>query len=65
MLVFGLGLAIVLMAFAATIIMKLLAKYPTISWLGLIVLLYVAGEMLYRGIFDDGVGILAYMNGVA
>ena len=28
MLVFGLGLAIVLMAFAATLIMKLLAKYP-------------------------------------
>ena len=30
MLVFGLGLAILLMAFAATLIMKLLAKYPWI-----------------------------------
>ncbi len=57
MLVFGLGLAIVLMAFAATMIMKLLATYPWISWIGLIVLLYVAGEMMYRGIFDATTGI--------
>jgi len=59
-LVIGLGLAIVLMAFAATLIMKLLASYPWISWLGLIVLLYVAFEMLYRGITncDTGIGPL-------
>ena len=60
MLIFGLGLAIILMAFAATIIMRLLTKFPWISWLGLIVLLYVAGEMMYRGFFDihSGVGPL-------
>lgn len=57
MLVFGLGLAILLMAFAATLIMKLLSKYPWISWLGLIVLVYVAGEMLYRGFFDASSGV--------
>ena len=57
MLIFGLGLAILLMAFAATLIMKLLTRYPWISWLGLFVLLYVAGEMLYRGIFDQAYGI--------
>jgi len=57
MLVFGLGLAIVLMAFAATMIMHLLAKYPWISWVGLIVLVYVAGEMLFRGAFDINHGV--------
>ena len=57
MLIFGLGLAILLMAFAATMIMKLLATYPWISWLGLIVLIYVAGEMMYRGFFDMTYGI--------
>ncbi|SFR52020.1 TerC family protein [Litoreibacter janthinus] len=57
MLIFGLVLAIVLMAFAATMIMKLLTHYPWISWLGLIVLLYVAGEMFYRGVFDMHTGI--------
>ena len=56
-LIFGLGLAILLMAFAATMIMKLLANYPWISWLGLIVLLYVAGEMMYRGFFDINSGV--------
>jgi len=57
-LVFGLGLAIVMMAFAATLIMKLLARYPWISWAGLAVLLYVSCDMLYRGIFDESTGIL-------
>lgn len=57
MLIFGLALAIILMAFAATMIMKLLATYPWISWLGLIVLIYVAGEMMYRGFFDVSQGV--------
>ncbi len=56
-LVFGLGLAILLMAFAATLIMKLLTNYPWISWLGLFVLVYVAAEMFYRGVFDINQGI--------
>jgi len=56
-LVVGLGLAILLMAFAATLIMKLLARYPWISWVGLIVLLYVAFEMLYRGVTNCETGI--------
>ncbi len=56
-LVFGLGLAILLMAFAATMIMKILTRYPFISWLGLIVLVYVAGEMLFRGVFDMNYGV--------
>lgn len=57
LLVFGLGLAILLMAFAATLIMKLLTRYPWISWMGLIVLVYVAGEMLFRGVFDATYGV--------
>ncbi|MDG1936518.1 MAG: TerC family protein [Paracoccaceae bacterium] len=57
MLVFGLALAILLMAFAATFIMKLLTHYPWISWLGLVVLIYVASEMLFRGIFDVNYGV--------
>ena len=57
LLVFGLGLAILLMAFAATLIMKLLTRYPWISWAGLIVLIYVAGHMLFRGVFDMSYGV--------
>ncbi len=57
MLVFGLGLAIVLMACAATVVMTLLTRFPWISWLGLMILIYVAGEMLYRGFVDADLGI--------
>jgi len=64
-LVFGLGLAILLMAFAATMIMKLLTRFPWISWVGLFVLIYVALEMFYRGIFDPANGILAFLGGGA
>ncbi len=65
MLIFGLGLAILLMAFAATLIMKLLTRFPWISWLGLFVLIYVAVEMFYRGIFHPVNGILAFLGGGA
>jgi len=62
-LVIGLAIAIIAMACFATMIMKLLSKYPWISWLGLFVLIYVAAEMLYKGVFDPQRGILAYING--
>ena len=57
LLVMGLALAILLMAFAATLIMHLLTRFPVISWLGLAVLVYVAGEMLWRGFMDVDHGI--------
>ena len=49
LLVFGLALAIAMMGFCATIIVKLLTRFPIISWLGLIVLIYVSGRMLFEG----------------
>lgn len=61
-LVVGLAIAIIAMACFATMIMRLLTRYPWISWLGLVVLIYVAGEMFYKGIFDPERGILAYLN---
>jgi YjbE family integral membrane protein len=62
-LVIGLAIAIIAMACFATMIMKLLTSYPWISWLGLIVLIYVSAEMMYKGIFDPNRGLLAYFNG--
>jgi YjbE family integral membrane protein len=49
MLVFGLVLAIALMGFCASIIVRLLTRYPAISWLGLVVLIIVSGRMLSDG----------------
>ena len=48
-LIFGLALAILLMGFAAGVIVKILARYPWVSWAGLVILVYVALKMLYEG----------------
>ncbi len=37
------------MAVAASYIAKLLARYPWITWIGLLVIVYVALDMIYRG----------------
>jgi YjbE family integral membrane protein len=51
-LMIGLALSIVLMAVAANVIAKLLVRHAWISWLGLAIVLYVALEMIWRGIFE-------------
>lgn len=48
-LIIGLGIAIVLMAVAANFIADLLARYPWIAWVGLLVILYVALDMIFDG----------------
>jgi YjbE family integral membrane protein len=48
-LVIGLAIAVVLMAVAASFIARLLARYPWVTWVGLIIVLYVALEMMWRG----------------
>jgi YjbE family integral membrane protein len=49
LLVFGLGLSIALMAFCATMVMRLLTRYPWISYLGLAFLCYLAADMMIDG----------------
>ena len=51
-LVFGLVLSIALMGVAASYIAKLLHRHRWISYVGLIVILYVAIEMCYRGVLE-------------
>ncbi|MDQ1343833.1 MAG: hypothetical protein QG650_553 [Patescibacteria group bacterium] len=48
-LAIGLVVSIVLMAFASGAIAKMLDKYPQIQWVGLIVILFVAVEMILQG----------------
>ena len=47
LLAFGLGLSILLMAFAANYTAKLIKKYSWISWVGLIAILFVAVQLIY------------------
>ncbi|SDP17804.1 integral membrane protein, YjbE family [Filomicrobium insigne] len=48
-LVVGLAVAIVLMALAAHFIARLLVRYPWITWIGLLIIVYVSLDMIYRG----------------
>ena len=48
LLAFGLGLSILLMAFAANYTAKLIKKYSWISWVGLSAILFVAVQLIYE-----------------
>ena len=47
-LVIGLAIAIILMAVASSYIARRLQSYPWIAWVGLLIILYVALDMIYR-----------------
>ena len=47
-LVIGLAVAVILMAVASTYIARLLARYPWIAWIGLLIIVFVALDMIYR-----------------
>jgi YjbE family integral membrane protein len=57
-LMVGLVIAVAMMGVAANIIAKYIERYRWIAWIGLLVILYVAGTMVYTGIIDQDVGIL-------
>jgi YjbE family integral membrane protein len=48
-LIIGLGVAIVLMAVAANFIANLLGRYPWITWIGLLIIVWVALDMIFDG----------------
>jgi YjbE family integral membrane protein len=60
-LIFGLILSIALMGIAASFIARLLNRHRWIAYVGLVIILYVAGEMIYRG----AVEIWPHLSGVA
>ena len=56
-LLFGLALSVTLMAIAANYIARLIERYHWIAYLGLLVILYVAGSMVHEGIVDPSIGL--------
>ncbi|MCW5718351.1 MAG: YjbE family putative metal transport protein [Bauldia sp.] len=51
-LVVGLTLSVALMGIAATFIVGLLKRFPWLSVLGLLVIVFVAGKMIYEGVHE-------------
>lgn len=65
-LIFGLGLSVVLMGVAASLIAGLLHKHRWIAWIGLVVILYVAVRMLYDGadqLLDHSLPMIPLLKG--
>ena len=56
-LIIGLLLAVALMGVAANILAKYIERYRWIAWVGLLVIVYVAGKMVYEGFIDPNVGL--------
>ena len=51
-LIFGLALSVAMMGVAASFIARLLQNHQWIAYIGLAIILYIAGEMIFRGIED-------------
>lgn len=56
-LIVGLVFAVALMGLAANVIAKYIDRYRWIAYVGLAVIVYVAGKMIYDGWVDPNVGV--------
>jgi YjbE family integral membrane protein len=63
-LIAGLAISVVLMGVAATLIANILNRHRWIAWVGLLVILYVAGDMIWQGthqVADQVPGAYAFL----
>lgn len=61
-LIVGLILSVALMGIAANFIAKYIERYRWIAYVGLAVILYVAGKMMYDGFVDPSVGVVRLIS---
>lgn len=61
----GLALSIVLMGIAATFIAKLLDRYRWLAWVGLVIILYIAGKMIWDGAWEIEEAVVALQSSPA
>lgn len=62
-LLFGLVLSVTLMAVAANFVARIIARHRWIAYVGLVVILWVAGKMIYDGLEDPHHGVLHWLWG--
>ncbi len=60
-MIVGLIFAVALMGVAANIIAQYIERYRWIAWLGMAVIVYVAGKMIYEGWTDPALGVGRYV----
>ena len=64
-MIVGLIVAVALMGIAANIIAKYIERYKWIAWVGMAVIVYVAGKMIYDGWVDPALGVGRYVYAFA
>lgn len=57
----GLIVSVTLMAIASTLLAKLLARLPWIAWLGLMIVVFVAFDMIWRGVHEIEPHLLGWL----
>ncbi|WP_420141845.1 TerC family protein [Sphingomonas sp.] len=57
-LMVGLLLSVALMGLAANVIARYIERYRWIAYIGLVVIVYVAGKMIYEGLVSSDTGLL-------
>jgi YjbE family integral membrane protein len=57
-LIVGLILSVALMGIAANLLARVIERYRAIAYFGLLVILYVAGKMIYEGAIDPVTGLI-------
>jgi YjbE family integral membrane protein len=63
-MIVGLIFAVALMGIAANIIAQYIERYRWIAWVGMAVIVYVAGKMIYEGWSDPVLGVGRYAMGL-
>ncbi len=63
-MIVGLIVAVALMGIAANIIAKYIERFKWIAWIGMAVIVYVAGKMIYDGWTDPALGVGRYIYAI-
>jgi len=58
----GLATSVTLMAVAANIIARFIEHHRWIAYIGLVVILYVAGSMIHQGLTDPDIGVMTLLR---
>jgi YjbE family integral membrane protein len=58
----GLTFSVLLMGLGANLVAKLVQRYHWIAWIGLVIILWVAGNMIYDGWERDSAKVLAWLS---
>ena len=61
-LIIGLILSVILMGVAANYLARIIERHRWIAYVGLAVILYVAGKMIYDGLVNPQVGVLSLIG---